>query len=123
MAVKYELEGALIATFNQTNGQYIAIFSGYDATSNMNLSVYDDKAIGESDYTGFSNSGTATVGALMGYQDVSDTLYSQAGGDVDIKVIKITSDLVSGTFSGTLKSSGEQDMVITDGKFTLKRFN
>ena len=121
--IKYNTDNAVVATFSQTGEQYVGIFSGYDANSNMGLSVYDNKQISESDYTGFTASGMATVGALIGYQDDSGTLYSQAGNDVDIKISSITSDSVSGTFSGTLTATGKPNMVITEGKFTLKRLN
>ncbi|HKI88557.1 MAG TPA: hypothetical protein VKA38_05970 [Draconibacterium sp.] len=122
-SVKYDTENALVATFNQTNNQYIAIFSGYDTNSNMNLSVYDDKAISETNYSGYTVSGIVTTGVLMGYQDDSGTLYTQPGADVAIRVSSISASAVSGTFSGTLKATGKPDMVITDGKFNLKRLN
>ena len=121
--VDYKTEGALVATFTNTDNQFLGVFSGYDANSNMGLQVYSDAAISEMSYSGYTTSGFVLVGVLMGYQDTSGTLYSQAGSDVVINISKITDTSVSGTFSGTLKASGKADMVITDGKFTVKRYN
>lgn len=121
--VVYTVEGALVATFSNAGDQFLGIFSGYDVNSNMGLQVYSNTEISENSYSGYTTSGFVLVGVLIGYQDTSGTLYSQAGGDVIIDVASITDTSVSGTFSGTLKASGKPDMVITEGKFTVKRFN
>lgn len=121
--VEYTLEGALVATFSNAGQQYVGIFSGYDTNTNMNLQVYDNTDISEKDYSGYTTVNTELVGVLMGYQDNSSTLYSKGGGDVVVNVSSITDTSVSGTFSGTLKAAGKPDMVIADGKFTVKRIN
>ena len=122
--VDYKTEGGLTASFNKTDNQYITIFHGEDANSFINLSIYDDKPTSETSYSGYSvlNS-SITYGVFIGYTDDSGTIYTQAGGDIIITVNSITTDSASGTFSGTLNASGKPELVITDGKFTLKRYN
>ena len=91
----------------------------------MSLQIYDDKQIGEMSYSGYDVSGSALVGVLMGYQDTSGTLYTQLSlsSDMVINISSITTDAVSGTFSGTLQSTGKADISITEGKFTVWRAN
>lgn len=121
--VTYTLEAALVATFTDSEGQYLGVFSGFDDNTNISIDVFDNQAITEKKYSGYTAVGTALSGVIMGYQDSSGTNYSQAGSDLEVNVTSITDTAVSGTFSGTLKASGKSDMVIADGKFTLKRFN
>lgn len=122
--VDYKTEGGLDASFNQTGNQYITIFHGSDANSYINLSIYDDKPTSETSYSGYTvlNS-SITYGVFIGYTDSNGTIYTQPGGDVIIRVNSITANSASGTFSGTLKAAGKADLVITEGKFTLKRLN
>lgn len=123
--VDYKTQESLIAAFSQTGSQYLLLISGYDANSNMSLQIYDDKQIGEMSYSGYDVSGSALVGVLMGYQDTSGTLYTQLSlsSDMVINISSITTDAVSGTFSGTLQSTGKADISITEGKFTVWRAN
>ncbi|MFB6342981.1 hypothetical protein ACE1ET_14735 [Saccharicrinis sp. FJH62] len=119
--VKYTSQASLLANFANTGAQYLAVFTGNDATSSMNITAYDDQPVSKKSYSGYATSGTALVGVLMTYQDNDGTVFSQGGGDVIVSISSITDTSVSGTFSGILKASGKPDMVITDGKFTLKR--
>ncbi|HSM46343.1 MAG TPA: hypothetical protein VK872_00895, partial [Draconibacterium sp.] len=43
--VEYTIHNSLVAAFGQSGIQYNAVFTGYDATSNISLQVYDNKAI------------------------------------------------------------------------------
>ncbi len=121
--VVYTLEAALVATFAEEGDQYLGTFVGYDSDSNMDIEVFDSQAISKKEYSGYTTSGTILVGVLMSYDDSTGTLYSQAGDDVVVTITSIAYASISGTFSGTLKASGKPDMVITDGKFTVKRIN
>ncbi len=121
--VVYTLEAALVAVFSNVGNQYNGAFVGYDSNSNMGLQVFDNQTISKKEYTGYTTSGTILVGVLMSYEDSNGTVYSQAGEDVKVTITSLAHESVSGTFSGTLKASGNPDMAITDGKFTVKRIN
>jgi len=121
--VKYTTQGALVASFANSGSQFLGVLTGYDANTNLHVQVYDDEAIVAGTYSGYSASGGVLTGVLIGYKDGTGTSYTQAGGDIVVTISSITETSASGTFIGTLKASGKPDMVITDGKFTVQRFD
>jgi hypothetical protein len=124
--VTYTNEATLFATFTQSGAQHSAVFTGYDANSNMALQVYSDAPIAANTYSGYTLSGTVFVGALIGYEDATGTLYTQGTGtsiQSQIVLTSVTSESVRGTFSGTLKAAGQPDVVVTNGEFLVRRFN
>ena len=121
--VNYKTIGAIVATFSNNSSEYLGAFSGYDATSNMNLQVYDGATITTKNYSGYTAAGNGLIGVLIGYQGDSGTLCSEAGDDAPATVTSISETSVSGTFSGTIKADRKADIAITNGKFTLQRFN
>lgn len=61
--VEYTIHNSLVAAFGQSGIQYNAVFTGYDATSNISLQVFDNKAIAPATFTGYSLSGSTFIGA------------------------------------------------------------
>lgn len=123
--VEFTVQGSLVAAFGQASSQYNAVFTGGDGTSNISLQVFDGKAIAAGTFSGYTITGGAVVGALIGYSDASGTLYTQGsvGSNASIIISEITATTASGTFSGTLKSSGKADIVVSQGEFYVWRAN
>lgn len=123
--VEFTVQGSLVAAFGQANTQYNAVFTGGDGTSNISLQVFDGKAIAEGTFSGYTITGGAVVGALIGYSDNSGTLYTQGSveSNASVTIAEMTPKTVKGTFSGTLKSSGKVDIVVSQGEFFVWRAN
>lgn len=123
--IEFTVQGAVVAAFGQAGNKYNAVFTGYDATSNINLQVFDNKEITTSAYSGYTLSGTSFIGALIGYNDKSGTLFMQDALNpvTSITITEITSTTVKGIFSGTVKASGKSDISITNGEFYVWRAN
>lgn len=123
--VEFKVHGSLVAAFGQSGSQYNAVFTGYDANTNISLQVFDNKAIVPATFTGYSLSGSTFVGALIGYQDNTGTLYTQGAvtPNSTITITELTSAAVRGTFSGTVKATGKSDISITNGEFYVWRAN
>lgn len=123
--VSFTLQGSLLVTFSTSGSQYVGIVSGFDAVSNANLQLYSNATIGKATYSGYTVSGGALVGALIGYQDATGTLYTSAGATVEasITVTDLTGTTMRGTFSGRLKATGKPDVVVTEGEFFVPRYN
>lgn len=123
--VEFKVHGSLVAAFGQSGSNHNAVFTGYDATSNISLQVFDNKAITTATYTGYTLSDSSFIGALIGYTDKSGTLYMQDALNpvTSISISEITATTVKGTFSGTVKASGKTDISITNGEFYVWRAN
>jgi hypothetical protein len=123
--IEFTVQGAVVAAFGQSGSQYNAVFTGYDANTNISLQVYDNKSIAPATFTGYTLSGSNFVGALIGYQDKTGTLYTQGATNPNsiITITEITSAAVRGTFSGTVKATGKSDISITNGEFYVWRAN
>lgn len=123
--IEFTIHGSLIAAFGQSGNQYNASFTGGNISSNISLQVYDNKSIVPATFTGYTLSGSTFVGALIGYQDNTGTLYTQGAviPNSTITITEITSGAVRGTFSGTVKASGKSDISITGGEFYVWRAN
>ena len=122
--VEFKVQASLVAAFGHAENVYNAVFTGYDAESNISIQVHDGKAIEEKNYSGYILSGSAFVGALIAYKDKAGTVYTQGvPGNASITVSEITATEVRGTFSGTLKATGKDDVIITEGEFFVKRLN
>lgn len=123
--VEFTGQASLVAAFSNTGNQYLGVFTGYDANSNMGLQVYDNKAIVPGTFSGYAISNSAIVGVLIGYQDTSGTQYTQGttNSDAVITISELTATTVRGTFSGTLKAAGKSDISVTNGQFYVWRAN
>lgn len=123
--VDFAVQGSLTAAFGQAGSQFNAVFSGGDATSNISLQVFDNKAIAEANYTGYGIVGSSVVGALIGYSDKTGTLYTQGavGSNATITVTELAATTVRGTFGGIVKATGKPDILITQGEFFVWRAN
>lgn len=123
--VEFTGQASLVAAFSNTGNQYLGVFTGYDANSNMGLQVYDNKAIVPGTFSGYTISNSAIVGVLIGYQDTSGTQYTQGttNSDAVITISELTATTVRGTFSGTLKAAGKSDISVTNGQFYVWRAN
>ncbi len=124
--VEYTNAASLFASFSTTSGQSNLVISGFDATSNANLQIFDDHMVTTGTHTGFDAVNSAIVGVIIGYQDSSGVDYVADGtnpSDATIVITDITSTRVSGTFFGVLKASGHADLAITEGQFVVQRIN
>lgn len=112
----------------QSGDQHIAIISGFKPPSSsgmppstVGIQAIDIKPIASNTtYSGYTpRSSTPSTGAYMHYNEdliTYNTLYL-ADRDMTLQIIEITSTMARGTFKGTLKSAGNPDLKITDGKF------
>ncbi|MCB0501815.1 MAG: hypothetical protein KDD32_03975 [Bacteroidetes bacterium] len=123
-AITFNVQGATVGSFAQAGAQFNAVFSGYDANTNINLQVYDGKAIEETIYSGYQSINGALVGALVSYNDGQNS-YTQGGvnSDAIITIDDISATTVKGRFSCTVKSNGQSDINLTDGEFYVSRVN
>jgi hypothetical protein len=123
--VEFNLQGSLLAAFANSGSQYNAVFTGSDSQRNIGLQVFDNKVITENTYSGYTISGSSVVGALMHYEDLNGTLYTQGSNNMDLRITitELTDKIVRGTFSGTLLSAGKTDISITNGEFYVWRAN
>lgn len=123
--VEFKVHGLLVAAFGQAGNQYNASFTGGNTNSNVSLQVFDNKAITSATYSGYVLTGSAFIGAIIGYQDNSGTLFTQGAVSPNsiITISEITSTTVKGTFSGTVTASGKSDISITGGEFYVWRAN
>ncbi|TNF40638.1 MAG: hypothetical protein EP310_08565 [Bacteroidetes bacterium] len=123
--IEFSVQGTVVAAFGQAGSKYNAVFTGYDATSNISLQVFDNKEITTSTYSGYTLSGASFIGALIGYNDKSGTFYMQDALNpvTSIIITEITSTAVKGKFSGTVKAAGKSDISISNGEFYVWRAN
>ncbi len=123
--LEFTLQGAVLAAFGQSGNQYNAAFTGGNTNSNVSLQVFDNKAITTATYSRYVLTGSAFIGAIIGYQDNSGTLFTQGAvnPNTSITISAITSTTVKGTFSGTVKAAGKPDISITNGEFYVWRAN
>jgi len=109
--------------------QYTAGFSAVRSASSVGIQVLDNKTVTAKSYTGYSltqatqQSSAYVIGAVVSYSEGQTGYSSLVGLDSNVTVVisEITTTSIRGTFSGTLKSSGEQDLVVTNGKFYVLR--
>lgn len=123
--VEFTGQASLSAAFSSSGNQYLGVFTGYDATSNMSLQIYDNKSIVAGSFSGYTIAGGALTGILITYQDHGGTVYNSATTNPDavVNISEITSTTVRGTFSGTMKSAGKPDISVTNGQFFVWRAN
>jgi hypothetical protein len=124
--LNFTIESSLAAAFAHAGNEYNALMTGFDATSNLSLQVFDGAAITTKQYTGYQFTGGAFVGVLITYQPSAGLVYSSvatANSDAVITITELTATDVKGTFSGTLKKAGQPDIVATNGEFSLHRAN
>jgi hypothetical protein len=119
--VNFTAQASLYAAFAQAGAQYNMIGTGYTATSNSNIQVYNNSPVVVGTYSGYNINGGALVGALVGYQDDGGVSYTNQSATITIS--EITSTTVRGTFSGVVEANGHPDITITNGEFRLQRAN
>jgi N-acetylglucosamine-6-phosphate deacetylase len=125
--VSFTSQASLTAAFSQSGNQRLMLATGFDATRNFSITVFDAVPIVEKTYSGYDinvNLG-AVVGVQLTYQDASGTVWSIGSGTSNqtVTLTSITATTVMGQFSGTLKASGHADLVVTNGQFFVVRAN
>jgi len=125
--VEYTSQASLLAAFGQAGNQRSMTASGFDAASNFSLTVFDGSVITAKTYSGYDiNVGLGVaVGALLVYEDPGGTVFSAGSGTIDhsVEILELTSSIVRGRFTGTLKAAGQQDRMLTHGEFRVQRVN
>lgn len=121
--VSFTLQTSLLATFSNAGVQYVGIVTGYDATANTNLQLYDNASITTKTYSGYAASDGAIVGALIGYEDAAGTNYVSTSNQVSVIVTELTGTTIKGTFTAVLSAVGKPDLTVTEGQFFVPRYN
>jgi len=113
---------ALAAGFGHSGTQYNMLVTGFDATSNANIQVFDGSAISAKTYSGYGVVGSAFVGSLIGYQPPGGPVYA-SNATVTVTITGLSATTVSGTFEGTVSATGHANIQVTEGEFSVKRSN
>ncbi len=98
---------------------YMAAISAGTSADAISISVSDNEDFSVKTY----DQSESTFGAHIVYIKKNGPVYysdSQAKKDFKVVITKITDTDIRGTFSGTLSSSTEDDLVITNGEFVAK---
>jgi hypothetical protein len=120
--VNFTAQPSLLAAFGQSGSQYNALITGFDASSNASVQLFDGTPITPKSYSGYTLVGNAFVGVLLTYQDAAGIVYS-SGSTGTAAVTQLTATTVTGTFSGTLQASGHPNLPVINGQFYVKRAN
>ena len=109
--------------FYNHDQQYGGIFTCSHNSNKITLLVLDNKAITATIYRGYNDEKVYLNGAAISLQEgsVAYRTESTANSDVKIEITKITETTIRGKFSGTLKSEGKPDRIITNGNFFVPR--
>lgn len=125
--INYNNQAGLYYTATQSGSSHIVLISGFNnAASNISLQVYSNAAITAGSYNGYSISSGIPIGIIIGYLDAgSGQLFNTAGAvtDASVTITEINSTHIKGSFSGTVKKSGQADISITAGEFYVKKIN
>ena len=125
--VQKEFTTGVQAARADTEGLYDCILSGFSATANFSIILFDHAPISANfNYTEAILPGTASPYAFIVYQDETNTTFISSGQQSNAKasatITELGSNYVKGVFSGVL-FSGQTQMNITDGEFYLKLYN
>lgn len=124
-----QVASPIAASIAQTGAEYSLIVVGGSAPtaspfSNIQISVFDISPITTKTYGAFQSSGTGFAGALVTY-NVGSVGYDNTGvnSDVQVTITQITSTIVHGTFSLTVKAKSGASVLLSGGEFVAKRIN
>jgi len=124
--VEYTQEGTLLAAFSGEFGQQFLFIGGFDETTLLAVEIYDLTRITPNTYSGYTVSGSSAQGVVIRYEAGGGHNYETAGteaADRTATVTEISARTISGTFSGTLSATDQEDIVITNGEFRVSRTN
>jgi hypothetical protein len=125
--INYSNQAGLYYTATQSGNSHFIIISGFNnASSNISLQVYSNAAVTTGTYSSYSVGSGIPLGVIIGYLDAgSGELFNTAGAVTDaiITITEINNTHVKGSFSGTVKKSGQADIVISSGEFYVKKIN
>ncbi len=122
---EFSSDNFLVCAFYDDGTHFTGQVSGTRSSSKVGVEVHDNTAIVETVYSGYkvtqaSQTPAYVEGAAIVYQEGQAIYLTDFDNpEVTVRITKITSTSVSGTFSGTLKSSGKADIIVTEGKFTV----
>ncbi|HSH76873.1 MAG TPA: hypothetical protein VLA09_14385 [Longimicrobiales bacterium] len=123
--VEFRDRFSLLAAFSSSGSQSVLLITGFEATSNAGIQIYDGQPITTGTYSGFVSTSAGSEGVLITYVTPEGVLYGlDTTGPVDatVTITEIGGARIRGTFSGTI-SDGETSLVITDGEFLVARTN
>ncbi|HEV8613194.1 MAG TPA: hypothetical protein VGQ73_06765, partial [Gemmatimonadales bacterium] len=120
--VNFTAQPSLLCAFGQSGSQYNALITGFDATSNASVQLFDGTPIAQKSYSGYTIIGTAFVGVLLTYQDATGVVYSSGSGanTGTATITQLTATTVTGTFTGTLVANGHPNLAVSNGQFYVK---
>lgn len=121
-SIKFTSDHFPLGGFYDDGRQYTGFAKATAPASSVNITVYDNKSINaNSQFNGYSLEGEypiTAIGAVLIYQDGQNYFASPyENSNVVVKITKLTATSITGTFSGTLKSEKNPDLVIKNGKF------
>src|SRR5690554_6213752 len=124
--VEYVNQLGLTAGFAQNENMNVGTISGWnDASSSMGLLLYDSEPIKEGTMSGYKVSDGAVVGVLLAYREKETGIVFSSGASIDfdgtVTITEMNDNIVKGTFHGKVVATGQQDILITDGSFQVKR--
>lgn len=128
-SIEYKPDDFMVASFVDDGTYFLATFAGVGRSSAIQFQAHDHTAIVEKEYSGyFVKQATQTpayvIGASISFSQLQVTHSTpDKDPDVNVTIDEITATTVRGSFSGTLKSKGKDDVNITKGKFFIPRNN
>jgi hypothetical protein len=122
--VEYTNQLILTAGFGTNADIYTGTIGGAnDVASNVGLQIYHNAPILEGTYSGYGG----VSGVIIHYMEKSSgALFSSGGGpnaDATVVITEITATTVKGTFHGKIMSTGQPDIVVTNGSYFVRRAN
>jgi hypothetical protein len=122
-----QVASPIAVSIAQSGAEYTLIVVGGTALtaspySNIQISVFDISPITTKTYGAFQSSGTGFAGALVTY-NVGSVGYDNTAvnSDVQVTIKEITSTIVHGTFSLTVKTKSGASVFLSGGEFVAKR--
>jgi len=124
---EYSLEGGLLGVFGGGGRFNNLSVTGNDAgATSVVVAVWDTVTVSPRTYDEFHSTVPAgSFGAIISFTDPSGTDYDSgdAGTDANVTITEISSNQITGTFTGILAAPGHPNVTVTEGSFRVARFN
>jgi len=124
---EYSLAGGLLGIFGGSGRYNNLSITGNDAgATSVTIMVWDTLAVSARTYDDFRTTVPAgSFGAIINFTDPSGADYDSgdAGTDANVTITAITSNQITGTFTGILAATGKPNVTVTEGSFRVARFN
>jgi hypothetical protein len=122
--VQFNTVNTIWGAFGSSDSQHNGVFTAFTESSNISIQVYDRSPIVEATYSGYSIDQGALIGMLIAYQNPAGVTFTSGAtpsADTRVVITQISTTAVRGTFQGTLRATGQPDLVVTGGEFHVQR--